>query len=236
MTILDPQLTAAITAAGIRRVTHFTNSRNLPRILGSGQIMSTGLMLSEKVTFEATDAQRYDRHLDHICCNLEYPNMYYFDRAADRPNTVNYSDWVILFLDPLVAAQPGTLFAPGNAAKSSGATLAEGADALEKLYAPRVYEWSRSTSHWPASPTDVQAEVLIPGPIRVSEVRGIVVPDGQSLQREVGRLEQIGHDPHQFSWYVSAELFTKNSVVAAIRRSADIQIDGPWDTRQEGGS
>lgn len=229
----DHDLARRLSELGISRVTHFTSTRNLPRIFGAGQVLSTGTLLATGATFDATDAERFDGHLGHICCNLEYPNFYYFAKATRKQNAINYSDWAVLLLDPTVATQDGVLFAPGNAAKGSGADLRPSVAGLDSMYAPSVYGFARAVNHRSASPTDVQAEVLIPGPIEMSAVLGIVVPDASSLKREVGRLEQIGHDPHILNWYVSAGMFERDSIVRAVRGDRPIPAEKPCETRQQ---
>lgn len=224
---IDEAVAARITQLGIARVTHFTSSRNLPRILGDGEIMSTSRLEVRGSAFERTDPLRIDGRTDHICCNIEYPNFYYFNRASGRENAVNYSDWSLLLLDPLVAGREGTLFAPGNAAKNSGNDLRPGVDGLDRLYADSVYGRTRSALHWPSSPTDAQAEVLIPESIAVSDVTGIVVPDNGSLLRERGRLRHLGHDPDLFSWHVAPGAFRRDPVLSAIRQSADLLFSIP---------
>lgn len=220
--ILDEDVVARIASLGIARVTHFTSSRNLPRILGDGEIMSTRRLEARGSAFERTDPLRIDGRTDHICCNIEYPNFYYFALASGRENAVNYSDWSLLLLDPQIAAKQGTLFAPGNAAKNSGSDLRPGVDGLDRLYAASVYGRPRSRTHRPSSPTDVQAEVLIPKSIAVSDVSGIVVSGDASLARERGRLNQVGRDPDLFSWHVAPGLFRRDAVLSAIRQNVDL--------------
>jgi len=231
--VTDESVASRLTELGVSRITHFTSSRNLPRILGSGQILSTAALRSSNAIFDVTDQERWDGHPELICCNIDYPNFYYFAKATQKENAINYSDWAVLLLDPAVATQDGTLFAPGNAAKNGGADLVAGVVGLDRMYASPVYGWRRASSHRQASPTDVQAEVLIPGPIDNSAVIGIVMPDESSFRREVGRLEQVGQDPHPFNWYVSPGLFRRESIVAAVRNNQAISAEGPCETMQQ---
>lgn len=212
----------------VRRVTHFTNSRNLPKIIAAGEISSTAKLRARDASFAETDPERYDGWTSHVCCNIEYPNMYYFDKASTRRNNVNFSDWVVFMIDPRVLDGDGVLFAPGNAAKNSGRDVKDGMTGLAAQYAGTVYGRSRSVRHFPASPTDVQAEVLIPDSISLSVVRGIVVADTASLNREIARLKQIGVDPGKFAWHVSGDMFRKYAVVNAVRASTPIVIHGPY--------
>ncbi|MFF1632645.1 DarT ssDNA thymidine ADP-ribosyltransferase family protein [Leifsonia sp. NPDC058248] len=220
---------------GITRLTHFTNSRNLRRILRTGEILSTAELDRRNASYELTDEDRYDGHLGHVCCSVEYPNMYYFFLASGRPATINYSDWVILLIDPIQAARPGVLFSPVNAAKGSGRYLAPGANAFNEMFASTVFSRPRGRSHNPSSPTDVQAEVLIPSPIPLSAVTGIVVPDRASLQRDRGRLQHLGIDDLGLPWFTSSGLFRRDRVISAVTTGRSIPLEGPWtDTNRIG--
>jgi hypothetical protein len=226
-------LAAAVRHRGISRITHFTNSRNLPRILAAGAILSTAELAARQLDYAVTDPERFDGHRGHICCNIEYPNMYYFHQASARPTHVNFSDWTVLLLAPEVATTDGVLFSPGNAARGSGRFLASGPEALAAQYAANVNSYPRGSRHFPASPTDVQAEVLIPGPIPLSELRGIVVSDSETLRRELVRLEQLSFDPSIFDWYVAPTMFTKGHIVGAVQRSVPIAMRGPFKSGDE---
>lgn len=152
--------------------------------------------LSESVRscYAATDRQRLDGHPDKVCCSLQYPNGYYFDIARRGETARNFPDWVCLLIDKAAAAEQGTLFCPRNAA-AGGAR--PGADALAACYAAAVVGQGgqtrrRGAAHDPASPTDVQAEVLLPAPVPLSLVRAIVFPSDAAAREEHGRLDRLG--------------------------------------------
>ncbi|MGO4299385.1 DarT ssDNA thymidine ADP-ribosyltransferase family protein [Leifsonia sp. RAF41] len=227
---IDLDIAARLEARGVTRLTHFTNSRNLRRILRTGEILSTAELERREALHVITDRERYDGQRDHVCCSLEYPNMFYFFRASGRLATVNYSDWVIFLIDPMQAARAGVLFSPVNAATGSGRYLSSGAEAVDKLFAPSVNGRARRATHNVNSPTDVQAEVLIPRSIPLSAVTGIVVPDMDSLRRDQGRLSHLGIDDQGLPWFTSEGLFQKDRVVSAVTRSQPISLEGPWTT------
>lgn len=231
----DPAVLEALRNRGVTRVTHFSNSMNLPSILEIGGILSTAALDAQSVAFERTDHERYDGHLGHICCNLEYPNWYYLNQATGKPAVMNYNDWALFLIDPAVAAAEGTLFCPRNAAKLHGAEARTGAAGLELMYAANSYGYQRGPTHHPASPTDVQAEVLIPDFIPVSAVLGIVVPDDEAVRRERERLRQFGLDPDQLEWSTGRGFFTRSTVVRAVQQHQPIALQ-PWKTGQEGKS
>lgn len=217
----------------ISRITHFTNSRNLPKILSVGAILSTEELVARHIDHAVTDPERFDGHRGHVCCNIEYPNMYYFHQASARPSHVNFSDWTVLLLAPEVATVDGVLFSPGNAARGSGRFLASGAEALAAQYAERVNGFARGPRHFPSSPTDVQAEVLIPGPIPLSDVRGIVVSDDEKLRREFARLDQLGYQPGAYDWFVAPTMFARSHIVSAVQSSVPISMRGPYRAGDE---
>jgi len=101
---------------GITRLCHFTPSRNLAHILsgGLGILATKHLKDDERALYNATDLARLDGHEDHICCSIEYPNAWYFDRAKDREPL--FRDWVVLLINPRYLWEDGTKFCPRNAA------------------------------------------------------------------------------------------------------------------------
>lgn len=213
---------------GVTRLTHFTNSRNLPSILRAGAILSRTAAEHTRLAPVITDPERLDGRLDHVCCNIQYPNMFYFDRTRTRTWHVNYSDWVIFLLAPALAALPGTLFSPSNAAARNGAQLAAGTHSLARLYADTAGAQYRAPHHLPASPTDIQAEVLVEHAISLSDVLGIVSPSEETMRKEMIRLEITGIAPVPFPWYVSEELFRKERIRSAVRASTPLPLDGPF--------
>lgn len=216
-----------IAQRGITRLTHFTNSKNLPSIFSRGEISSTDRLRADGVSYAETDASRIDGRTGHVCCNIEYPNMYYFGQAHTRSHLVNYSDWVVFLIRPQLMSKEGTVFSPGNAAKNSGRDGKVGLGGLAAQYADSVYHRRRAFRHFPASPTDVQAEVQIPDGVPLSEVTAIVVADEQALKREIVRLRQIGRSPDQFAWYIGPDLFRVGGIVRAVQQSAPIKLTGP---------
>jgi hypothetical protein len=224
---LQSDILADIQLRGIRRLTHFTLCSNLPRIFETGSILSTSAIASQGVPNFTTDFGRYDGHPELICCNIEYPNGYYFAQAKSKTHLVNYREWAVLLLDPQVAARPGTLFSPINAAKGSGRALQPGVDGLRRMWAADVEGRQRAASHWAASPTDVQAEVQVPGPIALSDVHGIVMLTDDDARIQQNRLAHLGQDPSLLDWYVSSDFFSVPDVRTAIQSGRDLPLHGP---------
>jgi hypothetical protein len=116
------------------------------------------------------------------------------------------------------------LFAPCNAAKASGAYLAAGGQALLDCWAsPSIPgNYSRSPSHHPAAPTDLQSEVLIPGPIDFSELVAIVAPTAAHARTIFGFLDSQDLHPEQVQWRYSSIHFDPDKLPYAIHNGSDI--------------
>ncbi|CAM3347738.1 DarT ssDNA thymidine ADP-ribosyltransferase family protein [Stackebrandtia soli] len=214
---LDLFVLADIRRLGLTRLVHFTPRRALGEILIVGEIRSRSALEAEPSgTFSPTDGNRYDGHRDKTCCSIEYPNAFYFNTAKTRPDHQNYEGWVCLLLDPELAARPGVLFSPLNAATKRGALLQPGAEGLRACFAPTVGKSTRGPRHLPSAPTDLQAEVLVPGSISVSDIRGIVVGSDAEAVKLRTRLNMIGVDGPA-PWIVAPQFFEAKPLTAAIR-------------------
>lgn len=204
---------------GISRLCHFTPARKLPNILAGekGVLSSMALQQQDRHVFDATDLERWDGHPGHVCCSIEYPNSWYF-RKAQAKETL-FKDWVVLFINPTYLAAKNTLFAPANAAAKSGALLASGTEAFRRLYGPRGGERCprRSADHLPCSPTDDQAEVLVPDGIPFADVLGIAVRSSQQALLETERLAQAGLDASRLKLVVAPLFWEPNTLATFIR-------------------
>jgi hypothetical protein len=210
----------ALGRLGVSRLAHFTPAQNLFHILEDGLIRSSkDLADNAPGYFTPTDRERFDRQPDKICCSFEYPNGYYLASARQRPEFTNYPDWVCLLLDHKLILRPGTLFCPCNAATGSGAYARPGGDALLACFAQSAGPggWQRGALHHPGAATDLQAEALVPGPVDLSHLRGIVVAsDAEALQHH-GALARFGFSPEQFRWIVAPAFFDRNILSRKVR-------------------
>lgn len=227
----DTDLLDALRAHPVARLVHFTPSRNLHPILQAGALRSSkDLDEHSRGQYAKTDLLRLDGHPDHVCCSLQYPNAWYWDRARSSERATNFPDWVCLVLDKEAAALEGTLFCHRNAASGYGAHLRPGADAFHACYADRVVGqkvYTRGPRHDPGSATDVQAEVLLPAPVPLSYLRAIVVPDEAHALLEYGRLELLGDVPENLEWIICPEMFDKYAVTRAVQTS-DYLTETAW--------
>lgn len=221
-----------ITTRGITRLCHFTPSRSLAHILagGAGILPSRLLAEEDRLLFNPTDLRRLDGHPDHICCSIEYPNAWYLDRA--RKSEILFRDWVVIFIDPEVLASTGTLFCPRNAAAGYGAYISDGYDAFSSMFAPSIpgaqgKVRGRTLLHLPCSPTDDQAEVLVPGSIPPASIRAIGLSSEEQARVERVRLQILGIDVDDLKFVVSPTLFDKYALSNAIR-TGQKPSETPW--------
>jgi hypothetical protein len=229
---LDPAVLDELQQRGVRHLTHFSASRNLPHILAEGGLLSVDALREANISYEPTDPSRFDKRTDAICCNIDLPNTRYFQVAKGKINAYNFPDWVILLLKPALAARPGTGFAPGNAARKSGREIRSGAEALADLWADEAAEARRRPGHRTASPTNTQAEVLIPGRIDLADILAVVLPSAVRVREERARLHQLGHDPDRLTWRISRGMFLSDTVTSAIHTGSKVGM-ATWTDRPE---
>jgi hypothetical protein len=222
---------------GITRLCHFTPSRNLVHILtGTTGILATKkLQKDERSVFTATDLERLDRHEGYICCSIEYPNAWYFDKAKSKDKL--FQDWVVLFINPQYLWLSGTRFCPRNAASGYGRSVAEGEQAFLEMFANSITgaygkTFTRSSNHLDCCPTDNQAEVLIPDQIGISDILAIAVPTETQAKNESTRLRFLGVPEDRFNFIIAPELFEKytlSSLISSGKRPREIL----WIPRDE---
>jgi hypothetical protein len=227
----------ALAQRGVTRLAHFTPSKNLPHILRDGMIRSSkDLADNAPEYFSPTDRERFDRHPHKVCCSFQYPNGYYLAKARAKREFLNYPDWVCLLLDIRLAERHGTLFSVCNAAKGSGAYLEPGGDAVLACFAPTVFEWIRGERHHPQAATDLQAEVLVPGPVELSHLYGIVVPSAEAAANEYGRLGTLGVNRDGLRWIIAPVFFNRTLLSSRLRFGGPIEEEDWSPSIVEGGN
>jgi len=221
----------------ITRLCHFTPSRNLVHILtgDTGILATRKLQKDERSVFTATDLERLDGHQGYICCSIEYPNAWYFDKAKSQDKL--FKDWVILFINPKYLWLPGSRFCPRNAASNYGRNIAEGEKAFLEMFAqsvPGAYNKTitRYNTHLACCPTDNQAEVLIPDYIGIADILAIAVPTEQQAKNEAARLSILGISENKFQFVIAPTLFDKWKLKDSIS-SGKRPIETPWTLRDE---
>jgi hypothetical protein len=217
----DITVAEALAQLSVTRLAHFTPARNLWHIFQDGQIRSSkDLADNAPEYFDPTDRERFDQNPDKVCCSFEYPNGYYLSQARRKPGIVNYPGWACLLLDPELVLRPGTLFCPCNAARGRGCYIRGGGQALLDCFASPARpdnRWVRGGAHHPAAATDLQAEVLVPGPIDLSHLKGIVMPTDADAASLFGTLSRYGFTPGRFRWIVAPIFFDRDALANRVR-------------------
>lgn len=221
-----------IAERGITRLCHFTPSRNLQHIAaGKVGVLSTAYLSEpERGTFNPTDLARLDGRTTHICCSIEYPNAWYFDKA--RGNEKLFPDWVVLLIKPDYLLAETTLFCPRNAAANGGRNILQGPGGFDAMYADRIKgaynkTYVRSATHLSPCPTDQQAEVLIFDRINMADIVGVAVQTEDQAKTEKVRLKINNIDAEGFKFVVAPDLFNKfalSNLITSGNRAAEIWL------------
>lgn len=172
----------------ITRLVHFTRFTSLEGIIADRQVSSTRSLLSRGVNGVVNDRRRLDRHLDYVCCSIQFPNVYLLDRYRAMDFT---QDWVVLFLIPALLLLPTTRFSPVNAATAGGTLVQDGIAGFESMFQTRVSaRVSRGPHHLPNCPTDIQAEVLVERAVPICAITEIAV-ESDAVKARVASLLTI---------------------------------------------
>ena len=204
----------------ITRLCHFTQSRNLPHIFGDSYgLYSTRTLKNQKMPHNPTDTNRYDGRDDLVCCSLEYPNTFYFIKV--RSSDPLFKDWAVLLIDRSYLWHSETHFCPCNAARDRGGYIQKGIKGFRSLFKniSPGRNISRSPSHLPSAPTDIQAEVLVKDPINLEVITGIAVQTKEQAQREVCRLNLQGISMDK-PIYIIPDFFDREKLSRLIRRGS----------------
>ena len=222
---MNARIKAEVQRRGITRLCHFTPSRNLGQILiGNVGILATQkLKDDERSIYAPTDLARLDGLADHICCTIEYPNAWYFDKA--RAKEVLFKDWVVLLIDPKYLWVKGTRFSSRNAAAAFGADVAEGEAAFQKIFADTTVgaygkTFVRSVQRLDSCPTDEQAEVLVPDTISIANIIGVAVQSDAQARNEMVRIQLLKvPQPVQdrLRFVVAPDLFDKYQLSSSLK-------------------
>lgn len=221
----------------ITRLCHFTPSRNLAHIASGkeGILATKNLEKDERKIFTPTDLKRLDGHEDYISCSIEYPNVWYFDKAQARE--MLFKDWVILFIDPRYLWLPGTRFCPRNAAASYGRNVLEGEQGFLSLFGDSIIgagnrTFRRSATHLPCCPTDDQAEILIPDQIAKKDILAIGVKTETQAKNETVRFQLMSLPTDSFRFIITPDLFEKQ-ILSKLIRSGKKAKETSWLSMDE---
>lgn len=175
-----------IATRGISKVLHFTTSNGLlgmlagkpPSLLPRAQVK--GQEHLEFIMSLNAPIRKDTAWLNYSSLSIERINKYFFKYSSDiHPDTF----WVILAFSPQILTHPGVYFATTNNIYYD-VIREQGSQGLQRLFAPTIQNRSqtiyRKDTHLPSYPTDIQAEVLYPGPLSLEHLLKIYVKNSES--------------------------------------------------------
>ena len=126
----------------------------------------------------------------------------------------------------------GTRFCPRNAASNHGANIAEGEQAFKNMFTdsvPGAYSQvrKRCDTHLKCSPTDDQAEVLVPDRISLDDISAIAISTEAQAKNEFARFEILEVSKEKVNFVIAPDLFRKQALSNAIRSGQRPQ-EIPW--------
>lgn len=206
------QIKREILKRGITRLCHFTKSAKLLHILSdnTGILATDFLDVMQNDILTKNDEYRFDGHTEYISCSVQYPNTWYLDRVRNKDPL--FTDWVIIFINPLIMCNDTAKFCHRNAAADRGAHIRNGFSGFQGMFAETTQGkqlFRRSASMCANCTTDGQAEVLIYQNIPRSEIIAIAVPSNEQAYVEEIRRIHIAEAP-VVNWIVAPDLFNNN--------------------------
>lgn len=206
------KISQEVTARGITRLCHFTQSRKLAHIVcNSRGIMATAEMREfAPDLLDVTDTERLDGYPDHISCSIEFPNIWYLELIKDRDPLFN--EWVVLFLKPSLLWKNGTLFCCRNASAQRGHLVKGGYSGFQNMFQPEIIgarnlKFCRTPEMLSCCTTDDQAEVLVSSNVPREDIIGVGVCSDDQAERESVRLRLLPDAIH-LNWIVVPQIFT----------------------------
>ncbi len=163
---------------GVTRLCHFTKIKSLVHILADSQgILATQFIQSD--VRKQNDEFRVDGVLDYVCCSIEYPNVWYWERVKQRDEDAIFKEWAILCIDPKIIQYKKIKFCPCNAAYGGGQYITQDFAQFDELFDQDTTvgqkKYYRSPEMLSCCPTDGQAEILIEQNIPLRFIKAIIV-------------------------------------------------------------
>jgi len=201
---------------GIKRLCHFTRLESFLSILSTRAVMSNDRMTELGVEYQANDKIRLDRCPNHICCTIQYPNVFLLERWRHNQD----ADWLVISLDPSPIWQDGTLFSPRNAALHNGKHIRSGLDGFNRMFRhrPDLDYQTRSPRQLDGVATDLQAEVLVRESVIASTIRSAVVPDRRSAQKLQSAITKSGFDRQIARITICEPLFKPSRLLSMVEQ------------------
>lgn len=193
----------------VTRLCHFTKFQSLTHILSS----SDGIISSNSIrqdTKNVIDQERYDGELDYVCCSVQYPNSWFLSKAKINNKDMVFSDWVVMYINPIILNNRRAKFSPCNASKQFGAYIENDISKLESLFAYKLptFRFPRTQTMLNSCPTDGQAEILIEKCIPRDYIFAIAVGTQEMAERVHALLEF--YSLKEIDIYLAPDVLSKN--------------------------
>jgi hypothetical protein len=193
----------------ITRLVHFTPIINLINILEYGSLLSRSKLrvLSEQSPdlhiedcIEINDKLRLDKMETHINFSIEHPNHFLFNRFR-KSYREWFVNWCVITISHKFILRKGTLFSIGNAASnySKEHGINGSFETFLSLFHSEIITSNfhnartiRRNNIAKCYPTDVQAEVLIPDEVLISEIQEVIFNNEDDLRSTKAAVSVLG--------------------------------------------
>jgi hypothetical protein len=217
---VQPEILAELLRRRVTRLCHFTHPRNLDGILDRGGLWSATELKAHGWPHLSNDDLRLDGRPDLISCSVEVPNARLMRRLE--------GEFVVLALDPELAAARTSRFSRHNASKHKGELVGEGPAAFKRSFSAGrgPFEW-RSDRMSSRYPTDFQAEVLLDRHVPIGRIREVIVQTSlgvEVLPSSVARFARATGLPVR----ASPTMFDADALLECVRSGDNPPIQTIW--------
>ena len=174
----ESQIQQICTELGITTLIHFTRTENLQGILQEG-LLGRRLLEARGQQPLFNDPSRIDGHKEAVCLSISFPNYQLFSKfsRSSYDSPPDYSQWIVLLLDPRVLWELDCAFCQENAARKAVSSIPL-VDRRKPAALKGIFEDFYNIRHQDLSipqdyPTHPQAEVLVFDPIPVRYIKAI---------------------------------------------------------------
>ena len=173
-----------IAARHIEEVLHFTTNRGITGMIASGHALSRKRLPAEEhlehvYQYNCEDRSRDANWHDYINLSITTVNRNLFGISKGKWHRAEDGWWCIASFVPEIMTHDRVVFTTTNN-MYSGVERQSGPDGLERLFVPRICQWSgkfvsRPSACLPNQPTCEQAEVLYPGKLSLEYLKRLYV-------------------------------------------------------------
>ncbi|KEP74535.1 hypothetical protein HR12_08325 [Microbacterium sp. SUBG005] len=190
---------------GITEVLHFTTNHGLLGIFARGALLSRDDLNADDLLESVrllNCAQRKDPNwTGHVSMSISAVNQDFFSSSRGWKSPRDGVWWTVLSFSPRILSDPGVVFTTTNNTYDSTVKRGQGLEGLHALYGPAV-PWgyyghvARRRESTPTNlPTHVQAEVLYPGRVTLTDLQAVYVPEGDHIDNVKALMTSIPGAP-----------------------------------------